>query len=175
MKRNAQISSEFVLFIPKIIFLVAVIFAFVLLVKTLLVSHVDVRDIESSVLLNRMLFSPALLIYQDPISGRYYPGVIDLGKFTSYAKTNPNVLDSELLSYGAENPIIAVQMILKQSNNPDVVVYYNKEKFDKWEPRALSTIKGGTGSVKSFKERKYVAVYDGASFSPALLDFYIIT
>ena len=65
-------------------------------------------------------------------------------------------------------------MTLKQENIDDIVAYYNKEQFDKWEPRVLPDIEGGAGSVKAIKEQRYVLVKDGEILSPAVLEFFVI-
>jgi hypothetical protein len=172
--KRALISGEVIMTIPRILFLIAILFAFVILVKMLIITEVDSRQVESNILINRILFSKDGIAYYDVSLGRSYPGIIDLKKFEEISKSNPNILDTEIISYGSDNPIITAEITLKAENKEDIVVYYNKDRFDKWEPRVLPAIEGGAGSFKAFKEQRYVLVKDGEIFSPAILDFYII-
>ena len=55
--KRGQISEEVMLFIPRIIFLIAVLFAVVLLVKVFLITNIDIRQVEANVLVNRILYS----------------------------------------------------------------------------------------------------------------------
>ena len=174
MKTNkkSQISSEVIYIIPKIIFLTAVLFAVVILVKVFLITAIDVRQVESNVLVNRLLYSRYISYFDEDLK-RVYPGVIDLNKFQQLT-SNPNILDTATISYGSDNPIIAAKITLKQKSKDDVTIFYNKERFDKWEPRALSTVKGGAGSIKAFEYQKYVLVKYGEKLSPGILEFYIV-
>lgn len=172
--KKGEISEEVIFVIPKIIFLTAALFAVVILVKMFIVTITDVREVESNILINRMLYSKDGLAYFDNDILRVYPGIIDIKKF-ELMKINPNILESIVMSYGNDNPIIASRIILKRENKEDITIFYNKDRFDKWEPRALSTVRGGAGSVKSFKEQKYVLTNDGGELTQGILDFYTIS
>jgi len=172
--KKAEISGEVITVIPKIIFLIAVLFAFIILVKSLIVTSIDIRQVESEILVNRILFSEAIS-YNDKGIDRLYPGIIDLKKFEEISKNNPNSLDTTFISYGSDNPIITSKITLKQANKKDIVAFYNREKFVKWEPRALPGITGGAGRFKTFKEQKYVLVKEGEKLTPAVLEFFIIS
>ena len=173
--KRGMISGEVVMFIPKIIFLMAVLFAVVLLVKVFIVTTIDVRQVESNILVSRLLYSKGGLSYFDETIQRLYPGIIDLNKFEQLSKYNPNTLDNWIISYGEDNPIIAAKITLKYGDKKEIAVFYNKDRFDKWEPRALSTVKGGAGSVKSFEARRYILVKEGEKFFPAFLEFYMLS
>lgn len=181
--KRGIISEEVLLSIPRIIFLIAVLFAVVILVKIFIITNVDVRQVESNILINRLLYSKDGLSYYDESLKRVYPGVVDLNKFRQLSINNPNWLDNTAINYGSDNPIIAAKITLKnigsivkekQSAN-DITIFYNKDRFDKWEPRTLVTVRGGAGSVKSFQEQRYVLAKDNELLHPAVLEFYVIS
>ena len=173
--KKSQVSEQVIWVIPEMIFLIAILFAYVILVKALIITNIDVREVESSILVNRLLFTQDGFLYYDDEIERLYPGIIVLNKFEDIAKNNPNILDNEVMSYGSDNPIIAANITLKRENKEDVTIYYNKEKFDRWKPRVLRTVKGGAGSVEPFKKQRYVLVKEGEILSPAILHFFIIS
>ena len=173
--KKGRISEEVLLSIPRIIFLIAVLFAVVLLVKIFIITNIDVRQVESNILISRLLYSKDGLSYYDEDIKRLYPGIIDLNKFRQISLENPNALDKTTMSYGQDNPIIAAKITLKQENKNDVIAFYNKDRFDKWEPRTLSTVRGGAGSFKSFQEQKYVLIKDGEAITRGILKLNIIS
>ena len=81
MNKKGTISEEVVLFIPRMLFIMVVVFAFVLLVKTLLVTKIDVQQLESDIFISRFMMSPNASAYYDSKIERAYPGIIDLNKF----------------------------------------------------------------------------------------------
>lgn len=161
------------MFIPKMIFLIVALFAVVILVKSYIITNLDVRDVEHNVLESRLLYSRNGLSYFDSEISRLYPGIIDVEKFQSLSLKNPNALDEMSMSYGAENPIIAAKISLVTSEK-ESIAYYNKDKYDKWEPRSLSGVIGGSGSYKSYAVKKYVLAKDGERIMPALLELKVI-
>ncbi|MBI4453245.1 hypothetical protein HY636_01235 [Candidatus Woesearchaeota archaeon] len=184
MHKRGQISEEVLLSIPRIIFIVAILFAVVILVKILIITNVDVRQIEANVLINRLLYSKDGFIYYDESIKRSFPGVVDLNKFKQLSAINPNWLDNTAINYGLDNPIIAAKITLRSikndnlqenQNEKDITVFYNKDRFDKWEPRTLYTVRGGAGSVRAFKEQRYILAKDGEALIPKILEFYVIS
>jgi len=173
--KRALIAGEMIMTIPRIFLIIAILFAFVILVKTLIVTEVDTRQVEADILVNRLLFSTNGTLYYDKSIDRLYPGILDLKIFTEISLNNPNILDTEVMNYGIDNPIIASKITLKQEGKEDIVAYYNKVQFDRWEPKILPGIRGGAGSVKAFLKYRYVLIKDGDSISPGVLEFLIIS
>ena len=172
--KKAEISGEVIYFIPRIIFLAAVLFAVVILVKSFILTTIDIRPVEAGILSNRLLLQKNGISYFDAKIQRVYPGIIDLQKFREIASSNPNILDTEAMSYDSNN-IISARMTLKIEGQSDIVAYYNKDKFDKCEPRAITGIKGGSGSVSAFEKKLYVMAKDGKKTYPAILQLYIVS
>ena len=172
--KKGLLAEEMIFFIPRILFLTAVLFAVVILIKVFLIGVVDVREVESKILVNRLLYAKNGLSYYDGDLNRVYPGIIDLKRFSELGSNNPNELDSKIINYGADNPLISAKVTLKQEGRGSLIVYYNRDRYDKWEPRVLASVKGGAGSVKAFSDKRYILVKDGEILSPAILEFNII-
>ena len=183
--KRSIISGEVIMFIPQMIFLIAVLFSFVFLVKILNVTNVDVRKIESDILVERMLFLRNGFLYNDTgigDLGRLYPGIIDLKKFKeislqtdkSYSPGQDvtSVLDNEVISYGSDNFLIAAKMNLTQEGKEHLVVYYNKIWFDRWEPKGV--IPGPAGVIKNIRQRN-VLVKEGDTLSFGILSFVVLS
>ena len=172
--KKGLLGSEMMMTLTRIAFLIVVLFSTVFLVKTFIITKLDTRGIESSVLVSRLLYSPGVISYADDAVGREYPGVIDRDAFQHLASTTPNDLDLQSMTYGDANPILAARITLKQEGRPNIDVYYQKERFNRWEPRTLSTVTGGAGSVRSFDYLQYVLVKDGEQYSPGTLLFRVL-
>ena len=173
--KRSLISGEMIMAIPQIIFLVAVLFAFVILIKVFIITHIDVRQVDANIFVNRVLLSKGAISYYDESIDRTYPGIISLERFLEISSINPNALDNEIMSYGADNPILAANMTLSREGYADIVAYYNKENFDRWEPKLLPGVKGGPGSVKAFEKQRYILVKDVDTLLPGILYFFIIS
>ena len=172
--KKELIAEEMIFFIPRILFLTAVLFAVVILIKVFLIGVVDVREVESKILVNRLLYAKNGISYYDVDLNRVYPGIIDLKRFSELGSSNPNELDSKIINYGADNPLISAKVTLNQEGRGSLIVYYNRDRYDKWEPRVLASVKGGAGSVKAFSDKRYILVKDGENLAPAILEFNII-
>ncbi len=173
--KKGFIGEEVIFFIPRILFIIAVLFATVILIKSFIIGVIDIRDVESNILTNRLIYSKDGLSYYDNEIDRVYPGIIDLNKFNELSLINPNALDSSLINYGGDNPIISAKIILKQEGKDDIEVYYNRDRYDKWKPRVLASVRGGAGSVKAFNEHRYVLVKGDNRMTPAILEFNVIS
>ena len=114
--KKGQISEEVLLSIPRIIFLIAILFAVVLLVKVFIITTVDISQIEANILISRLLYSKDGLSFYDESVNRLYPGIVDINKFKQLSTANPNALDNIAINYGLDNPIIAAKIILKNLN-----------------------------------------------------------
>ncbi len=174
-KKRGEVSSEVIYFIPKIIFLTAVLFAVVILVKKFIITTTDIRPVESNILVRRLLYTNDGLSYFDSQLNRVYPGTIDLERFKTLSQSNPNELDNSIINYEDGDTIISAKITLKQQDKENIIAYYNKDRFDKWEPRVLPGVRGGTGSVKAFKEQQYILIKENEKISPGILEFYMIS
>ena len=173
--KRSLISGEMIMAIPQIIFLIAVLFAVVILIKVFIITYIDVRQVDANIFVNRVLLSRGAISYYDGDIDRVYPGIVSLERFMSIALVNQSDLDEEIISYGTDNPILAAKMTLRRGGYADIVAYYNKKNFDRWEPKVLPGIKGGPGSVKAFEKQRYVLVKDGDTLLPGMLDFFIVS
>jgi len=63
--KRAEISGEVIMVIPRILFLIAILFAVIVLIKILIITTIDIREVESSILVNRLLFSKDVFSYYD--------------------------------------------------------------------------------------------------------------
>lgn len=173
--KRSVISGEMVMMIPQLIFLIAVLFAFVFLVKILIVTEVDIRRADAIILVDRILFSRNGISYYDEGIGRLYPGIINLDRFMDISMENPNVLDDSVISYGSDNPLIAAKLNLTQEGKEDIIAFYNKKWYDRWEPKVLLSVTGGSASIESFDKTRNVLIKDGDTLSPGTLSFNILS
>lgn len=167
--KRSLISGEVIMFIPQIIFLIAVLFAFVILVKSLIVTAIDVRPVDASILVERMLFTKNGISYYDEGLERLYPGVIDLEKFKDISGKTDRIytleeearskLDEEVISYGSDSFLIAANLTLTQQGGERISAYYNKKWYDRWKPKALICV-SGPGAPRRFTKTRNVLIRD---------------
>jgi len=145
--RKGIMSFNFLVMIPRIIFLVIMMIVCVILIRMFLNNKFDVTDIQSEVLIDGMLYGAGGVGYLDPVTGRTYPEVIDPDQLNSYE------LDNTL--YYPANNIISARIVVGKGTllvgEPSLfrAVYYNKEWYDNWEPLLRWNI-AGIGGVKDY-------------------------
>ncbi|OGX07223.1 MAG: hypothetical protein A2Z88_01195 [Omnitrophica WOR_2 bacterium GWA2_47_8] len=176
--KKAQLSGQVIQMIPRVFFLVVVLLSIVLVVKSFIVTAIDIRKLEADIFTERLLYSKSGIVFYDESLDRSYPGVVDKQKFQSLSKINPNLLDSVFAVKGSENQVLAAKLTLIEKEDPSKgtsVAYYNKDHYDRWEPRTLSTVTGGSAQVGYFMREIPVIIQDGNTINKGKLRLDILT
>lgn len=175
-KRGAgTISEHMALWIPKFVYLAIVFVSVLFLLRMLIINNIDTSEAEARITINRIIYSPNVISYIEPDTKRSYPGIIDMDKYRVLQYTDVNTMDTNTITYGQENNVVAVKMSLKNiETGEESDVYYNKDKYLYWEPRILSTVTGGSGSVSHFFEQRYVQIMSGGRMQNGLLKLDVI-
>ena len=84
-KAGLHLSAEMILWIPRLVFLIAVTIAVIFFIRAHTSRTLDVYDTEANILVTRLVYSPYCLAYKDI---RAYPGIIDINKFTNERAKN---------------------------------------------------------------------------------------
>ena len=77
---------------------------------------ISAQDLERELFVQNLLYSSEGISYVDSLSGRVYPGVINLEDFSNTAVMEEKL--REAFNYGEKTPGIAVSMVLKDVNIP---------------------------------------------------------
>ena len=164
-KQGQTISFEMLMWIPRLIYLIIVIIATMGLIFAFIVTNVNVGDVESHILMQRLQFSPEGIVKYDPVTQRVYPGVVDDGKIT------PNNLKSAL--DGGEKELAARFVLIDLPETELEPVYLHKETYEDWQPIAIVVGQNdkisGTGRKFPYAEVRYVY-----SDSPSKLETVVI-
>ena len=71
------------MWVPRILFLVVVMFTVMILIRSYVATTIDTSELEANIFISRILYSPNSISYFDSDIGRTYQGVIDINKFKS--------------------------------------------------------------------------------------------
>jgi len=141
-----------------IIIIVAVFFAIVLSNHYLI--GLNSHEVENLILIKRLTYSPNLLAYKDPSTGRVYPGVIDIEKF------HTEDLEQNLLN---KNNRIAVNIELTYLDTQEVKrAYINEQKARAWDDYVV------IGGYDSSVLKRYVKIYENGELHPGLLRIKVL-
>ena len=174
-KKRGAISEHLVLWIPKFIYLIIAFLSVIFLLRLLIVNNIDTSGAEAIVLANRIFYSPNVISYSDADTGRAYPGIVDFEKYKKLQNVDANEIDTKTIAYGQGNNLIAAKLTLQNfETNAQDVVFYNKENYEFWEPRILSTVVGGSGSVNSITEQRYVLIKNADKMEKGTLKMQVI-
>ena len=142
--KKGQISTLMTITIPRLLFLIIVLFSVVFLIRQFVVNNLNVQDVQAEVFVNRVLYSPNGILYYDNSIQRAVPGIIDPLKLKS------EVLDL-LIDYKTNNFIAANITLFDAGGNVVSSSAYNKESYLNWNPIALSRLKGPGGVKRTTK------------------------
>ena len=155
--RKGIMSFNFLMMIPRIIFLVIVFVICIALFSMFINSRFDTGDTQAEIFINGFIYGPGGVSYTDPLTGRFMPTVIDLEQIKKedldYAFTYP---DDHLLAARIDVFRVpegrSVQEIMS-AFAPEATVYLNAKMYENWLPlAAISRRTGGIGGVQEYEK-----------------------
>jgi len=167
--KKGLISFNMVMMIPRFIFLTIVILAIVLLVRSFVISKIDVKDIESDLFVQRALLSTSGINYYDSDIQRSYPGVVDTSKF------NADTF-AESMAYSSSQVLAANITLYKDDYARGKAVksfYYNEKWYINWYPRTIKQLPG-PGSVILKTYIQPIVIKDKDENYPGFVEFKVI-
>ena len=154
MKGNrAGINFESIIWIPRIIFIIVIMFLVMTLVRSYVSTVIETSDIKADLFSNRLIYSPNSISYYDGSIKRAYPGIIYLAKFNS-----DDFLDKSIY-YGEKNREIGAKVVLKDfSDGKEYTLFYNKNFFSEQKRLADAGLTEGPGGAKSYTKKYNILV-----------------
>ena len=168
MDKKASFDTVVNLF--RLLFVVMAFFSVVLLAKITVKEKIDVFEVQSRLLTNRLVFSKDINYFDTDIS-RLYIGTVDLQKFNSGDIEN-NLLNS--IYYGKINSEAAAKLTLKDMESQQShQVFYNKGLYDEKEVLLKAKLIG-KGSAKRMDRNFYVLIKDNDKIKRGILNVDVI-
>ncbi len=162
--KKGVMTFDMLMHLPRIFFTLFVGAIIALLVLTLINVDTDIREKETYVIVDRLLYSEQGITYVDPDTGRVYPGIIDSKKFNEYTLehifTNPN------------NIHFAMELTLS-TYDLDRTIIYNRRNYVIWED-VQETGAEGIGGARLFEHRRPVIVFEDDKLVKAILKIAIL-
>jgi hypothetical protein len=161
MKKKAQ--SDIILnwAIWRIAILMIVASTLLIIIMSSLTAKTSSHEIENLILINRLINSPDLLAYRDQLTGRVYPGTIDMNKFSS--EHLEKVLENE-------NKRIAVNIELTGLGSSEPLrVYVNEDRAKIWDDYVI------IGGFQTSSLSRMVRIYhENGKFSHGVLKIKVL-
>jgi len=149
------------------LFLIIVLFSIIFLVKNHITLKADIKDIEADIFYQEVMFTKNGITYQDDLTRRSYPGIIDFNKFNKEVVT-------KTIYYGPENYFLAANFTLNHTDGKFIKSFlYNEEWYNRWKPLTKRFLPG-SGSATLVKKQNYVLVKQQENIFPAILSLEII-
>lgn len=153
-----------------IVGLVAV--AMVLLVKTYIVTEIDIQETQMNLFMYNMLNSKDGLSYYDEDLERTFPGIISVAAFQDTAALEEK-LDARM-DYG-EQQLIASELTLFTADEEKIgTAYYNKDWYERWIILARTFWKGKGSTTEYTANKTVLLLHADGTKNPGILQFSIV-
>lgn len=156
--KKAAITFSAIRFIVSLGFTIMLFVAFMLLTARFTVVKHDVFETEANLLVQSLLYNRGGISYEDSATGRIYPGIIDLNKFS---QQNQDETEQQLLYavyYGEKQRHVAANITIEGMVEGNSLLY-NRVQYLNWEPSTAFDVKQPSpGEVRSQQFRQYVLV-----------------
>jgi len=146
--------------ILRILFIALLFYIIYLFAYSQIKINIDIEDTKSLIFVKRLLYSPNSISYTDPITGRTYPGIIDLERF------DPTI--PEKAFNFSKNNLAAKIELTNLENNEKKEIYLNKKWYDRWEP--LTKFEQYKKTIK----QRYVLINDKGKLKKGLLRIDVV-
>lgn len=149
MNNKALIDETWLFLFYRFIIVCFVAIAMVLLVKTYIVTNIDIQETHANLFMYNVLNVKEGISYYDAETQRAYPGIISLDSF----QTNID----ERMDYGNHALIAAKFELVDTAGNTLGTAYYNKEWYERWIVLAEASLLG-FGSATEYPAKKTVLI-----------------
>jgi hypothetical protein len=185
--RKGIMFFNFLVMIPRILFLVIMLIVCVILIRMFLNDKFNINDVQAEILIDGLIYGTGGVSYYDPVTGRLYPEIIDISQ-----------LDGAKLDQGLfypENHMMTARILVEKpiteytdmslmdryfrGEDPKFLtlkdVYYNKVWYDNWEPLLVFKNLGGIGGVIDKNMRLPVLVREpDGTLMTAYVNFQVV-
>jgi len=197
MNKKAILAFNVLMTFIRILLLIIVMIVIISLIRSFFIMEVNTFNVEVELFIQRVLYSEALMFYDNDID-RFYPSMVDLNKFTAehveknlnksiYFKNNRKVaakitlLDFEGQPYQKssddympyEEGMFPIGDDTSYNDNIEPV-YLNKEWYNLWIVRAKSAWNIGPGGVKRKQKNIFVLIKEDNQLKKGYLKFDVI-
>jgi hypothetical protein len=159
--------EEILEYFPDIILTIIVMTSIFLMVNLFLNQKLEVQNLQKEVFVGRVLYSPDSIMRTDNLTGKVYPGMIELEKFS-----NKTLEDS--IKYSYERQLASKMTLYDVEGGIVKTVYYNSEWYNRFKPLADSNL-GGVGGIKKYSKKIPINYIDKEKIiSPGMLDIEVL-
>lgn len=170
--KKAALTFESLMWIPRIIFLVIVIFSIMYLIRSFITTTIDTSELQANLFAYRILYSLNSISYADTDIERLYPGVIDLGKFN---QQNTDRFLERTIYYGDKNNEIGAKLLLKDlQDNQEFTTYYNEDFFKEQKKLVDSGYTEGPGGARGYAKNYNVVIREDDSLHQGKLTIDVV-
>lgn len=161
---KAQVSFTILQTIPRLIFLIIVLFSVIYLVRGYVADNLNVQKVQAEVFVNRIIYSPNGISYYDKELETTTPSLID-----PKLLTNANL--ENLMNY-KDDTFIAGKVILFDIQDKQIAsAIYNEKAYNRWTPLIGQE---GIGGVTQFKKSVLVTFINEGKIRQGMLKFEVL-
>jgi len=170
--KKGNVAFEFLMWIPRLVFLVIVMFAIMVMIRSYITTTIDISELQANVFISRILYSPTTISYFDPDIKRAYPGIIEFDKFKS--QITEKFLEKSIY-YGEKNTEVGAKFILKDlSENSELIAFYNEDFFKEQKKLVDSGLTQGPGGARGYNKKYDILIFKNNALHKGILTIEVV-
>ena len=150
----------------RVVLTIAVLLIIILFINLYSNINMDTAEAEAETFIYRTLYSADGISYTDGVSGRVYPGIIDLSKF----ENNSIPLLEKSIDYGADEHVGAKFIVKDFAGKPLASAVYNPKTHRRIAEKGIA----GPGGVDVKEKQVYALIKDKDSIIKGRLEISVV-
>lgn len=157
--KKAEISQQVIYYIPRIIFTIFLVVSPVVIIRSFIADKIDIREAETAVFSETLLYSKNGISYYNPEIDRIYPGIIDINNLEDIQKRmNKKLIFGKSAKIGARITYYFDEIENYPDPKKQKSIYYNEHQFNNLAP--FEGLSGSGGSYINKKNLEVSYIYD---------------
>jgi hypothetical protein len=144
IKTKKAVTFQFLMMIPRIVFLAIVMFSILFLIRSAIVTQIDVFEVETELFTLNTIYA---ISETQPETTRLELATVDKEKLLN-GKLETRI--HQILNYEKENRKIAAKLTFKTGIDEDIIkeIIYNKDYYKDWNTKSRALWNKGPGGVR---------------------------
>lgn len=172
MTKKTEIDTTWLFVFYRFVIVWLVALAMFLLVKTYIVTEMDIQETHANLFMYNILHAKNGLSYYDPEIDRVFVGTILVADFQEPADLEARL--NERMNYGNHSLVATELKLFDIEGNLLGTAYYNKEWYERWIIVARTFWKGAGSTTEYLENKTVLLLYSDKTTALGILQLSVV-